>query len=332
MIRHCRSIVVLSACLLFCTCRGHEEIKTIKLAHSLSVLHPVHLAMKFMSEELERVSNGALRMEIYPASQLGSEQQSLELLQIGSLGMTKVSAAVMENFIPRLKIFGYPYLFEDDEHRFKVYDGPIGKRLLKEGEAFGLRGLTYFDAGKRSFYSKSKLIDSPEDLSGLKVRVMQSPTAITLIKKMGGAPTPISWGELYTALQQGVVDAAENNLPSFYNSRHYEVCRYFSMNEHTSIPDVLVISTWLWNKLSEEERAWLQEAVAKATDYQRQLWAESEKTALEALLKAGVEIHYPDKQRFKQKVDEMFTELETSAPELFELVREIKQEAHATAN
>ena len=174
--------------------------------------------------------NGKLKIEIYPNSQLGSERQCLELLQIGSLGMTKVSAAVMENFSPDLKVFGYPYLFRDNEHRFKIYDGPIGQKLLLEGEEYWLRGLTYFDAGNRSFYTKNTEIDKPSDLEGLKIRVMQSPTAINLVKSFGGSPTPISWGELYTGLQQGVVDGAENNLPSFYTSKHYEVCKYLTLN------------------------------------------------------------------------------------------------------
>src|SRR5690606_1444948 len=187
------------------------------------------------------------KIDVYPNQQLGSERQCLELLQIGSLGMTKVSAAVMENFSPNMKVFGLPYLFKNRAQTFRVLDGPIGKELLDGGEKYWLKGLGYYDAGSRSFYTVKSPIEKPDDLKGLKIRVMESVTAMNMIKSMGGAPTPISSGELYTALQQGVVDGAENNPPTFYLSREYEVCKYFSLDEHTTIPDVLIMSTHLWN-------------------------------------------------------------------------------------
>lgn len=309
---------------IFISCQTKDAKKTIKLAHSLDISHPVHEAMVFMAKRVEENSNGELKIQIYPSSQLGSERQCLELLQVGGLGITKVSAAVMENFSPQLQVFGYPYLFRDNEHRFKVYDGDIGKKLLLDGEEFWLKGLTYFDAGNRSFYSKSKAIGTPEDLQGMKIRVMQSPTAIDMVKTLGGAPTPISWGELYTALQQGVVDGAENNLPSFYTSKHYEVCKYFSVDEHTSVPDLLVISAILWNRLSEEEKAWLTEAVNEATTYQRELWANAEKKAMEEIKKAGVKVIMPNKSLFEEESKSMFEHLKQSNPKLYKLVEQIK--------
>ncbi|MCB0437094.1 MAG: DctP family TRAP transporter solute-binding subunit, partial [Mangrovimonas sp.] len=166
--------------------------------------------------------------KIYPNQQLGSERENLELLQIGSLDMTKVSVGVMENFAPKMKVFGLPFLFRDKQHAFNVLDGPIGKELLDEGEKYWLKGLCYYDAGSRSFYTKDKPVMTPEDLKGSKIRVMESVTAMDMVRSLGGAPTPISWGELYTSLQQGVVDGAENNPPSFYLSRHYEVCKFYS--------------------------------------------------------------------------------------------------------
>lgn len=321
MIKH--FIILFCVTVLF-SCHKKDATKTIKLAHSLDISHPVHEAMVFMAKRVAKKSNGELKIQIYPSSQLGSERQCLELLQVGGLGITKVSAAVMENFSPQLQVFGYPYLFRDNEHRFKVYDGDIGKKLLLDGEEFWLKGLTYFDAGNRSFYSKSKAIETPEDLQGMKIRVMQSPTAIDMVKTLGGAPTPISWGELYTALQQGVVDGAENNLPSFYTSKHYEVCKYFSVDEHTSVPDLLVISTSLWNRLSEEEKGWLTEAVDEATDYQRELWAKAEKEAMAKIKNAGVEVTVPNKSVFEEKSKSMFEDLKKSKPELYKLVEQIK--------
>jgi tripartite ATP-independent transporter DctP family solute receptor len=318
-----RIILVFSILLLSCQ-PDKKAANTIKLAHSLGVTHPVHKAMVHMAELVSKKSDGTLKLEIYPSSQLGSEQQCLELLQIGSLGMTKVSAAVMENFSPDLKVLGYPYLFRNDEHRFKVYDGPIGEQLLAGSEKYWLKGLTYFDAGSRSFYTKSTPIESPEDLEGLKIRVMQSPTAIEMVKKFGGSPTPISWGELYTSLQQGVVDGAENNLPSFYSSKHYEVCKFLSMDEHTAIPDILVISTIIWDKLNDFEKTWILEAAREATVYQHKLWKEAEEEALNKVKQSGVQVFYPDKSRFEEKSESMFQALKEQDEHLYELAGKIK--------
>ncbi len=317
------SLIILT---LFISCKDLKKGKEIKLAHSLSEAHPVHKAMVFMGEKVLENSNGKLRLEIYPGSQLGSEQQCLELLQIGSLAMTKVSAAVMENFSPKLKVFGFPYLFRDDEHRFAVYDGSIGKELLLDGEQYWLKGLTYFDAGNRSFYTKTKQIKTPADLKGLKIRVMQSPTAIDLVESFGGAATPISWGELYTGLQQGVVDGAENNLPSFYSSKHYEVAKFLTINEHSSIPDILVISTIIWDDLFEEERAWLMKSVEQATEYQRVLWKQAEEEALREVEKAGVNIYYPDKKLFKELSHQMVDDLKERDTAMYNLVNQIKEQ------
>lgn len=306
------------------SCQSVEETKTIKLAHGLDETHPVHRAMVFMGQELEKKSEGTLKIEVYPNQQLGSERQCLELLQIGSLGMTKVSAAVMENFSPNMKVFGLPYLFKNRAQTFRVLDGPIGKELLDGGEKYWLKGLGYYDAGSRSFYTVKSPIEKPDDLKGLKIRVMESVTAMNMIKSMGGAPTPISSGELYTALQQGVVDGAENNPPTFYLTREYEVCKYFSLDEHTTIPDVLIMSTHLWNSLNEEEQGWVQEAADASVQYQRKLWANAEEEALAAVKKAGVTISRPDKAPFMEKVTSVYDSYRDNT-EIHSLIKRIQE-------
>lgn len=284
------------------SCVGPGDATELKLAHGLPTDHPVHKAMEFMAQRSSELSDGKLTIEVYPAEQLGSEQQCVELVQIGSLAITKVSAAVMESFAEDYKVFGLPYIFRTKEHAFKVFDGDIGNDLLLSTEDKWIRGLCYYDAGSRSFYTKSKPITHPDDLAGMKIRVMRSITAVEMIRALGGSATPISWGELYTALQSGVVDGAENNPPSLYTSRHYEVCKYYSLDEHTTIPDVLVVSKIIWDKLTEQEKEWLQQAADESAVLQRKLWAESEIESLEAVQAAGVEINYPDKQPFIDKV------------------------------
>lgn len=296
-------IILIGALFIILTsCKIGSDVKELKLAHSLAIDHPVHKAMEFMAERTAELSEGKLTFKVYPAEQLGSEQQCLELVQIGSLAMTKVSAAVMESFTDDYKVFGLPYIFRSKEHVFNVLDGEIGKELLLSTENKWIRGLCYYDAGSRSFYTKNKPIESPDDLAGLKIRVMRSITAVEMIRALGGSATPISWGELYTALQSGVVDGAENNLPSFYSSHHYEVCKHFSLDEHTTIPDIIVISKKVWDKLSDQEKEWLQQAADDSVILERKLWAEAEIKSLEEIEKAGVKVNYPDKAPFIEKV------------------------------
>lgn len=317
------SLFLILTIALFSNCGTDSRVKRLKLAHGLPTDHPVHQGMVFMGERLQEISNNRMAIDIYPSEQLGSERQCLELLQIGSLSMTKVSAAVMENFAPNIRVMSLPYIFRSREHAYNVLDGEIGRRLLIQGEKYWLRGLTYFDAGMRSFYTKDRPIHTPADVEGLKIRVQESKTAINLVRSLGGAPTPISYGELYTALQQGVVDGAENNPPSFYTSRHYEVCKYYSLNEHTAVPDILVIGTVAWNNLTEEEQEWLQQAADEAKVKQRELWAAAEAEALAAVQEAGVEIIRPDKTEFIEKTAVVLDEYKDD-PTLSGLIREIQ--------
>jgi len=306
------------------SCKNASNKKTLKLAHGLDLTHPVHKAMVYMAEAVAEKSDGQLTIDIYPSGQLGSEQQCVELLQIGSLAITKVSAAVMESFTNNFQVLGLPYIFRSADHAFKVLDGEIGKELLLSTEGYNIRGLCFYDAGARSFYTIEQPVNSPDDLNGLKIRVMKSQTSMRLVKAMGGSPTPISWGELYTALQSGVVDGAENNPPSFYTSRHYEVCKHYSLNEHTRVPDVMIISTVVWNSLTEQEQQWLQEAADESVVAQRKYWAESEIESLNKLKEAGVSVYHPNKDPFAQKVQELL-EGYKSEPELYNLIQRIKQ-------
>jgi len=311
------------ALLAIAGCGKVESGRVIRLAHGLDVAHSVHKGMEYMAEYVDSVSKGQLQIEVFPNQQLGTERQCLELLQIGSLGMTKVSSAVLEGFTPEMKVLSLPYIFRDRGHAYRVQDSPLGEELLLASVPARLRGLAYFDAGQRSFYTKEKPVEQPEDLEGLKIRVQESATAMQLVSALGASPTPISWGELYTALQQGVVDGAENNPPSFYLSHHYEVCKYYILNEHTAVPDILLIGMPLWNRLSQQEQQWLQEAAAVATDYQRQLWQAAEAEALEAVQEAGVEIIRPDKTPFFEQTQHLLEQYKDE-PAIYELIQRIK--------
>lgn len=301
---------------------GPNEVR-LSLGHSLDTAHTVHRAMVHMDERLRELSAGSMRIDIYPSGQLGSEREAIELLQIGSLDMTKVSASPLEGFVPAMKVFNLPYLFRDHAHFLAVLDSAIGQELLLAPVAVRLRGLGYYDAGSRSFYTTDRQVATPADLGGLKIRVQQSQTAMRMVAALGGSPTPISWGELYTALQQGVVDGAENNPPSFYTSGHYEVARYFSLDEHTAVPDLVLISTRTWDDLTPEQQSWLQQAVDDSVVFQRELWQRDTQAALDAVAADGVEILRPDKAAFKTSVEAMLDEFEDS--ELGPLIRRIRE-------
>ncbi len=302
-------LFLLFACVLaFAGCSRQRDVTVIKLAHGLDTEHPVHKAMVFLGERLAEKSGGTMRVDVYSGGQLGTERESIELLQLGGLGMTKTSASVLEGFADEFKVFGLPYLFRDEAHKIAALEGPIGRAILAAPTAKFVRGLCYYEAGNRSFYTKTRAVRTPDDIAGLKIRVQESPMAFALIRAFGGSATPIAWGELYTSLQQGVVDGAENNPPSFHLSRHYEVCKYYTINEHTAVPDVLLVSEHLWQRLDEEQRRWLQEASDESAVLQRELWEVATKKALEEVAKAGVEIIYPDKTLFAQRVASLHDE------------------------
>ncbi len=240
--------------------------------------------------------------------------------------MTKVSASPLESFVPEIRVFSIPYLFRDYDHLWQVLEGEIGQRLLLAGSNYYLRGLCYYDAGPRSFYTRDRPIHTPADLEGLKIRVQKSITSTRMVQALGGSATPIDWGELYSALQQGVVDGAENNPPSFQVSRHYEVCRFFSLDEHTWVPDILLISTRVWEDLTPRERSWLSEAVSSSVTVQRRLWREASNRSLEEVEAAGVEIIRPDTGPFREAVRPM---LESYAgTQIHSLLIEIEETGH----
>jgi tripartite ATP-independent transporter DctP family solute receptor len=276
-----------------------------------------------MGERLQQLSGGTMAIELYPSGQLGSERELIELLQIGSLAMTKVSASPLEGFVPTMKLFNIPYLFRDQEHFFKVLDSDIGRDILASLKPAQLLGLGYYDAGSRSFYTTKKPVLTPADLASVKIRVQESQAAMAMIRALGGNPTPISWGELYTALQQGVVDGAENNPPSFYLSRHYEVAPYYILDEHTSVPDVILISRYVWERLSDQQQAWLQQAVDESVDFQRAQWQLDTEAALAAVQEAGVQVISADKSEFQRQVSGLINELK--AGDLGPMIQRIEE-------
>lgn len=308
------------------SCKKQVGTKVLYLGHSLPQSHPVHKGILEFQRALEEKSGGSLKIKIFPDAQLGSEREVLELLQIGSVAATKVSAATLSNFVPEYHILGIPYLFRSKEHQFDVLEGDIGKSILEKGSKFWLRGLCYYDAGSRSFYTSEKAIRTPEDLKGLKIRVMNNQMAINMVNSMGGSATPLSYSELYTAIQQGVVDGAENNPPSFVSSNHYEISKYYTLDQHSAVPDVLVIGTKFWEKLSEEEKKWVQDAADESSQAQKVFWNESVEESMKIAKEHGVEVIIPEKSLFAEKSKSVVEGFVKDYPEMEKIVNQIKNQ------
>jgi tripartite ATP-independent transporter DctP family solute receptor len=311
-----RTSLILGLPIALAACGTRGDVTVIKLAHGLDPTHPVHQAMEFLAERVGEESGGTMRIDIYPSEQLGTERQALELLQIGSLGMTKVSAAVLENFAAPFKVLSLPYIFMNDTHKWAVLEGPIGREMLDMAAQFRLRGLCFYD----------RPILTPSDLAGLKIRTQESATATRMVSLLGGSATPIAWGELYTALQQGVVDGAENNPPSFHLSRHYEVARYYSLNEHTAVPDVLLVSTVVWDDLTTQQQQWLQDAAYESAQRQKLLWRQATEEALHVVEADGVQISRPDKAPFADLLAVMYEDYRDQ-PAVYDLIQRIRAAA-----
>jgi len=286
---------------LFSPAENEQQI-TLRLGHAVDLEHPVHKSLVYFQQQLLEISDGQMDLKIYPSGQLGSERDLIELMQIGSLAMSKVSVGPLEAFVPEMKVFSLPYVFDDNDHFWRVVKSDLGQELLLSPLSAELRGLAFFDEGSRSFYTCPKPIASPDDLGGMKIRTMKSQSAVSLMVELGASATPISFGELYTALQQGVVDGAENSPITYFKARHYEICKNFTLDEHNTIPGILMMSEIVWGKLTPQQKTWLQAAVEQTIPFQKDLWASETQVALDALEAAGINIIYPDKTPFQESV------------------------------
>jgi tripartite ATP-independent transporter DctP family solute receptor len=304
---------------------GSADKTVLKLAHVLPPVHAVHIAMELMARRAAELSAGTVEIQVFPGGQLGSEPESIEQVQRGALAMVKTSAAALESFVPDMAVFGMPYLFRDEDHYWHVLLGDIGREILRAGDPQGVHGLCYYDSGSRSFYTLTKPILKPEDVREMKLRVLPSRTARDMITLLGGGPTPIPYGELYTALQQGMIDGAENNPPSYFTSRHYEVAKHYSLDEHTRVPDVVIFSKPIWDSLGPQMQGWIQQAADESVAFQRKLWREQTEESLKAVEQAGVTIHNPDKAAFAAAMAPMYAAVEgTRVGELAKRIRHVR--------
>ena len=289
---------------------------------------PTVEAMKKFAELVDQKTQGDVTVTFFPDSQLGGEREMVELLQAGLLDMTKVSGGLMESFAPVYGVFSMPYLFDSQAHFYKVMDNlDITTPIYESSKDQGILGLTYYDSGARSFYTSEKIIRSVDDLKGLKIRVMQSPTSIKMVKMLGGSPIAMGQADVYSSIQQGVLDGAENNEFALTIARHAEVAKHFSYDLHSRVPDVLLISNATMQRLNPDQQTAVREAAKESTEFHKQVWAQAVNDAKETSEKQfGVTFYYPDISEFQAAVQPMYDELK-SEPEKYKVYEAIRQQA-----
>jgi len=252
--------------------------------------YPTVEAVKYMGTLLTERSGGRICVEVFHSAQLGEEKDTIEQTRFGVIDMNRVSLGPFNNLIEETKVVSLPFIFRSTDHMHRVMDGPVGDGILAAFQPHDLIGLGFYDGGSRSFYNSEKPITSMADLAGMNMRVMQSDIFVDMMTAMGANATPLPYGEVYSAIQTGVIDGAENNWPSFESSGHYEVAGYYTLNQHLIVPEVLVMAKAAWEKLSAEDQALVRQAAKDSVPHMRELWTAREKVSEEKVRAAGVEI------------------------------------------
>jgi tripartite ATP-independent transporter DctP family solute receptor len=285
--------------------------------------YPTVEAVKYMGELLKQKTNGRISVEVFHSRQLGEEKDTIEQTRFGVIDMNRVNLAPFNNLVPETVVPALPFIFRSTEHMHQVMDGEIGDEILAAFEPHDLVALCYYDSGARSFYTVSKPIRGIEDMQGQKIRVQQSDMWLSMMQALKANPTPMSFGEVYSALQTGVIDGAENNWPSLESSKHYEVAKYYTLTEHSMSPEVLVMAKATWDKLTPEDQKAVREAARESVGKMRELWAAQEKKSEETVRAAGVEIISVDKQPFIDAMGPVYEQF-ANTPELKDLVKRIQ--------
>ncbi|MFM4749442.1 TRAP transporter substrate-binding protein [Aeromonas veronii] len=320
-----KKISIIAAALAALTSLGANAL-TLRLADTMPTGLPNSEGVAFFAKKVKEYSNGEMDVKVFASGILGSERENVEQLNQGALDMARVGAATLDSFTPAVQPITLPYMFETTDHLIRAMEGKAGEALYANLEKDGIYPISYMVIGPRSFYTKNKPINTPDDLKGMKIRVMNSKMAMKTIKLMGGAPTPLPMGDVFTAMDQGVIDGAENAPQSLIEHRHGEVAKYYSFDEHFNYPEFILISKTAMSKLTPEQLEILKKAGKEATDYEIGL----AKAAIDESVKQSegkVTFNQVDKALFKEKVQPLYEEVIAENPiakEMIELVQQAK--------
>jgi len=325
-------MIALLVLALFAGCTKKDEkaaADMTPIVMRLAETHPADYPTTKGDYEFARLvkerSNGRITIEVYPSSQLGEEKAVIEQVQFGAIDFTRTSISPLASFAPQFNALQLPYVFRDSEHEFKVLRGEIGDELLASIDSAGFVGLSWFDSGSRNFYNTKRQIQSPADLKGLKIRVMQSDVPVKMVNALGAVATPMAYGEVYSALQTGVIDGAENNWPSYLTSTHFEVAKYFSTDGHTRVPEITIASKISWQKLSKADQELIAKAAKDSMDFQIAAWKAFEKEAEDKVRAAGsIVYNVTDKSAFQAAMQPLYDEQPAAIAALVKRIQAVK--------
>lgn len=295
----------------------------IKAGHGTTTGHPTHFALVRFAELVNEKTNGEVKVEVYPDRQLGEEREMVEGLQFGSVDMAVVSTGPLLAFAPEIGIVDLPFLFRDSPHVYATLDGDVGKDLLGKFDTRGIHGLAWWENGWRHLTAK-KEISKPEDLTGLKLRTMQNPVHMAAFEKLGASPVPMVWGEVFTSLGQGVIDAQENPITVIYVNSLWEVQSHLILTGHVYGPHVALFSKMKWDSLTPEQQTAVSEAAAEATGFQREKAAELEKDYLAKLKEKGMTVVEIDTTSFRDALRDLAASQQNIDPALLEKIQSVQ--------
>lgn len=313
---------------LLAACGGRAEqtaepVRYFRYAENQAEDYPTVQAARYFAQLVEARSEGRMQVLVYPDATLGDETSVVEQMQLGMIDFSRVSLAVLADLMPRLNVLQMPYLYTDADQMWRVLDGPIGQQFLNGMADIGLCGLSWFDAGARSFYSRQGPIRTLEDMQGLTVRVQESSLMTDMVLALGGKPVSLAFDQVYASLQSGSIDAAENNLPSYESTGHMYVAPYFSEDWHSRLPEVQLLSKRVLDGLTEEQRALLRGAAQESAVYERELWVRREEESYARVLSSGARINplsLEELERFRQAVAPLYGQYCGDAAELVEAI------------
>ena len=312
-------ILILAALMCFSLSAGgskdasasSQKTMVLRYAENQPQDYPTTQAAYEFAKMVEEKTGGRIKIEVYYGAQLGDEKAVIEQLQFGAIDFTRVSLSPLAEFEKSLNVLQLPYLYKDADQMWRVLEGPIGDEFLKSVEDNGLVGLSWFDAGARNFYDSVRPITKLSDMKGLKIRVQESQLMMGMVSALGANATPMAYGEVYSGLQTGVIDGAENNWPSYESTSHYEVAPYFVLDEHTRVPEMQMVSKMTWDKLSAEDQAVIKECALESAKIERELWAAKELASEEKVKADGAvitELEPGEKEKFQAAMKPLYAQ------------------------
>lgn len=320
--RLCAGLLISAACVNTAAAADCEI--TLRSSDTHPDGYPTVEGVKSMAAEVREQSGNRICIEVFPSSQLGEEKDTIEQTQFGVIDMVRASFGSFNDIVPITQLTSMPYLFKSEEHMHHVMDGPIGEEIAEAFAEKDLIALAYYDGGARSFYNSERPIRTVEDLQGLKFRVMQNDVFVDMMDALGANATPMPYGEVYSSIQTGVIDGAENNFPSYDTSGHAEVAKYFTLDQHLMVPELVAVSKSSWEKLTPEDQEILRTAAENSATVQRQLWADQEAASEAAVLAEGAEIIKDvDKTAFIEAMAPVYEKYVTT-PEAKDLIERIQ--------